>query len=1102
MAISGILKKVFGSKSDRDMKLIKPVLDKVLAAYPAIDALSNDELRARSEALKAKLRECEAPFEKRIAEIKAKLEEDIPVSEKETLATESDKLVKEEDEKIEKVLDEILPEAFAIMKSTARRFKENETIEVSATQMDKDLSINHDFVSIDGEKAIYYNHWMAGGNEITWDMVHYDVQLIGGIVLNGGVKSNKEQMGSIAEMATGEGKTLVATLPVFLNALAGKGVHVVTVNDYLSKRDSEWMGPLYMFHGLSVDCIDKHEPNSDARKRAYNCDITFGTNNEFGFDYLRDNMAVNMTDLVQRKHHYAIVDEDDSVLIDDARTPLIISGPVAKAEDDEQYMEFRPYVENLYQKQRTLVNQVLNDAKKAIAAGKMDDGGMLLFRAYKGLPKYQPLIKFLSEQGMKALMQKAENFYMQDNESQMHIVTDELYFVISEQQHSVEMTDKGHDALANAVSDPDFFVLPDMGSKIADIKKNEELSVEEKQEQQDKLMEEYSLKSERVHTMIQLLKAYAMFQKDVDYIVIDNKVKIVDEQTGRIMEGRRWSDGLHQAVEAKENVKVEAATQTFATITLQNYFRMYHKLAGMTGTAETEAGEFWSIYKLDVVVIPTNRPVIRDDQDDLIYKTKKAKYMAVINKIKELTDAGRPVLVGTTDVETSELLSRMLRIRGIKHNVLNAKEHAREAEIVAQAGQSSTVTIATNMAGRGTDIKLSPEVKAAGGLAIIGTERHDSRRVDRQLRGRSGRQGDPGSSEFYISLEDKLMRLFGSERIAGVVDKLGMADDEALVNGMLSKSIENAQKKVEENNFGIRKRLLEYDDVMNYQREAVYARRRNALSGERIEIDVLNMMIDSASLIAGRAEGMAYQNFEEYVMGQLSIDLGFDEAFFSNAKPEELSDALCNHMQEVYDRRMNTLAEKVYPFIKQIYEKQGSMYQNIAIPISDGRKMLTLSVNLEKAYNTQGKEIAKALSRTIILYQIDEHWKQHLREMDDLRTSVQNAAYEQKDPLVVYKLESYNLFASMLEDLNKDVLSFLLRAFVPLRDDSEARPAQAPRRRTDMSQMQTTRRNDLVTNGEQKSNAPVRVEKKVGRNDPCPCGSGKKYKNCHGAGLV
>lgn len=1091
MAIASILKKVFGSKADRDLKQIRPVLNKVLEAYGPIDNLSNDELRAKTEELKARLRECEAPFEKRIAEIKAKLDEDIPVHEKENLATESDKLVKDEDAEIEKVLEEILPEAFAIMKSTARRFKENATIEVTANDFDRALSINHDFVHIEGDKAVYQNHWIAGGNEVTWDMVHYDVQLIGGIVLH---------QGKIAEMATGEGKTLVATLPVFLNALAGKGVHVVTVNDYLSKRDSEWMGPLYMFHGLSVDCIDKHEPNSDARKRAYNCDITFGTNNEFGFDYLRDNMAVNMTDLVQRKHHYAIVDEVDSVLIDDARTPLIISGPVAKVQDDEQYMEFRPYVESLYQKQRTLVTQVLNDAKKAIAAGKEDEGGMLLLRAYKGLPKYQPLIKFLSEQGMKQLMQKAENYYMQDNEREMHIVTDELYFVISEQQHSVDMTDKGHDLLANAVSNPDFFVLPDVGSQIAEIQKNTELSAEEKQEKKDALMEDYSLKSERVHTVIQLLKAYAMFQKDVDYIVIDNKVKIVDEQTGRIMEGRRWSDGLHQAVEAKENVKVEAATQTFATVTLQNYFRMYHKLAGMTGTAETEAGEFWSIYKLDVVVIPTNRPVIRDDQDDLIYKTKKAKYTAVINKVEELIKEGRPVLVGTTDVETSELLSRMLRMRGIKHNVLNAKEHAREAEIVAQAGMSSTVTIATNMAGRGTDIKLSPEVKKAGGLAIIGTERHDSRRVDRQLRGRAGRQGDPGSSAFYVSLEDKLMRLFGSERIAGVVDKLGMADDEALVSGMLSKSIENAQKKVEENNFGIRKRLLEYDDVMNYQREAVYARRRNALSGERIEIDVRNMMIDSASIIAGRAEGMPYQDFEEYVMAQLSIDLGFDEKFYSNAKGDQLTDALCKQMQTVYERRMNTLAEKVYPFIKMIFEKQGNMYKNIAIPISDGRKMLTLSVDLEKAYNTQGKEIAKALSRSIILYQIDEHWKQHLRDMDDLRQSVQNAAYEQKDPLVVYKLESYNLFATMLEELNKDVLSFLLRAFVPLREDSEARPAQAPRSQ-DMSNMRT-QRNDLTTNGEQKARTPIHVDKKIGRNDPCPCGSGKKYKNCHGAGLV
>ena len=1091
MAIASILKKVFGSKADRDLKQIRPILNKVLEAYGPIDKLTNDELRAKTEELKARLRDCEAPFEKRIAEIKAKTEEDIPVHEKESLATESDKLVKDEDAEIERVLDEVLPEAFAIMKSTARRFKENATIEVTANDFDRALSVNHDFVHIEGDKAVYQNHWVAGGNEVTWDMVHYDVQLIGGIVLH---------QGKIAEMATGEGKTLVATLPVFLNALAGKGAHVVTVNDYLSKRDSEWMGPLYMFHGLSVDCIDKHEPNSDARKRAYNCSITFGTNNEFGFDYLRDNMAVNMTDLVQVKHHYAIVDEVDSVLIDDARTPLIISGPVAKAQDDEQYMEFRPYVESLYQKQRALVTQVLNDAKRAIAAGKEDEGGMLLLRAYKGLPKYQPLIKFLSEQGMKQLLQKAENYYMQDNEREMHIVTDELYFVISEQQHSVDMTDKGHDLLANAVSNPDFFVLPDVGSQIAEIQKNPELSAEEKQEKKDALMEDYSLKSERVHTVIQLLKAYAMFQKDVDYIVIDNKVKIVDEQTGRIMEGRRWSDGLHQAVEAKENVKVEAATQTFATVTLQNYFRMYHKLAGMTGTAETEAGEFWSIYKLDVVVIPTNRPVIRDDQDDLIYKTKKAKYAAVINKIEELIGEGRPVLVGTTDVETSELLSKLLRLRGIKHNVLNAKEHAREAEIVAQAGQSSTVTIATNMAGRGTDIKLSQEVKDAGGLAIIGTERHDSRRVDRQLRGRAGRQGDPGSSAFYVSLEDKLMRLFGSERIAGVVDKLGMADDEALVSGMLSKSIENAQKKVEENNFGIRKRLLEYDDVMNYQREAVYARRRNALSGERIEIDVRNMMIDSASIIASHAEGMPYQDFEEYVMGQLSIDLGFDESFYSNTKGDKLADALCDHMQAVYERRMNTLSEKVYPFIKMIFEKQGNMYKNIAIPISDGRKMLTLSVDLEKAYNTQGKEIAKALSRSIILYQIDEHWKQHLRDMDDLRQSVQNAAYEQKDPLVVYKLESYNLFATMLEELNEDVLSFLLRAFVPLRDDSEARPAQAPRSQ-DMSNMRT-RREDLTTNGEQKARTPIHVDKRVGRNDPCPCGSGKKYKNCHGAGLV
>ena len=1074
------------------MKELRPILDKVLAAYPQIDALSNDELRARSAALKEKIAQIEKPFEERIAAIKEELDTDIPVKRKEELATESDKLVKEEDEKIEEVLMEILPEAFSIMKSTARRFKENAEITVTASDFDRNLSTNHDFVRIEGDKAIWQNHWVAGGNEITWDMVHYDVQLIGGIVLH---------QGKIAEMATGEGKTLVATLPVFLNALAGKGVHVVTVNDYLSKRDSEWMGPLYMFHGLSVDCIDKHEPNSDARKRAYNCDITFGTNNEFGFDYLRDNMAIGLGDLVQRKHHFAIVDEVDSVLIDDARTPLIISGPVGKAESDAQFMEFRPYVERLYTLQRQLVTQTLSEARKLISEGNESEGGKLLFRCHKGLPKYQPLIKYLSEPGIKQLMQKTENFYMQDNERQMHIVTDDLYFVINEQQHSVDMTDKGHDCLAKSVNDSEFFVLPDMGTSIAEIEKSE-ATLQEKQEKKDALMEDFALKSERVHTMIQLLKAYAMFQKDVDYIIDDGKVKIVDEQTGRIMEGRRWSDGLHQAVEAKENVKVENPTQTFATITLQNYFRMYHKLSGMTGTAETEAGEFWSIYKLDVVVIPTNRPVIRDDRNDLIYKTKKAKYAAVIAQVEELVKAGRPVLVGTTDVETSELLSRMLRMRGIKHNVLNAKQHAREAEIVAQAGQSSTVTIATNMAGRGTDIKLSKEVKAAGGLAIIGTERHDSRRVDRQLRGRAGRQGDPGSSTFYVSLEDKLMRLFGSERIASVVDRLGMTEQDALENKMLSNSIEKAQRKVEENNFGIRKRLLEYDDVMNYQREAIYSRRRNALSGERIEIDVMNMMLDTASRLVEKTQGMDFEDMQSVVMGQLSIDPGFDAEFYAQAKPQDIEDKLFNNMEEVYKRRMENLINKVYPFLKEVYEKQGKMYENIAIPISDGRKMLNLSVNLEKAYNTQGREIAKTLSKTIILWQIDEHWKQHLRDMDNLRQSVQNAAYEQKDPLVVYKLESYNLFADMLDTLNKDVLSFLLRAFIPLRDDAPRGPQRPTQpRRTDMSQMQTSR-NDLSTNGEQKSNAPVVAEKKVGRNDPCPCGSGKKYKNCHGKGLV
>ena len=1089
MSFTDVFKKIFGTKAERDLKQLQPVLQKVLAAYPEIDRLSDDQLREKSAELRKIIHDRIAADEDRIAQIKEELEKDIPVDQKEALATESDKLVKKVDEEIEKVLDEILPVAFAVMKSTARRFKENPVVRVKATDFDRTLSATKDFVEIDGDYALWHNHWMAGGNEITWDMVHYDVQLIGGIVLH---------QGKIAEMATGEGKTLVATLPVFLNALAGKGVHVVTVNDYLSKRDSEWMGPLYMFHGLSVDCIDKHQPNSEARRKAYACDITFGTNNEFGFDYLRDNMAISQKDLVQRKHHYAIVDEVDSVLIDDARTPLIISGPVPKG-DDQQFMEFKPYVERLYNNQRTLVTNTLNEAKKLIAAGDEKEGGKLLLRAYKGLPKYKPLIKFLSEPGMKQLLQRTENYYIQDNEREMPVVTDPLYFVINEKQNAVEMTDNGHDLLSNTLSDPKFFILPDVGSEIAEVEKSD-MPLEEKQAKKDSIMSDFALKSERVHTVNQLLKAYAMFEKDVDYVIMDNKVKIVDEQTGRIMEGRRWSDGLHQAVEAKENVKVEAATQTFATITLQNYFRMYHKLAGMTGTAETEAGEFWSIYKLDVVVIPTNRPIARIDNNDLIYKTKKAKYEAVINKIVELTSQGRPVLVGTTDVETSELLSRMLKLRGIPHQVLNAKQHAREAEVVAHAGQKSTVTIATNMAGRGTDIKLSEEVRKAGGLAIIGTERHDSRRVDRQLRGRAGRQGDPGSSTFYVSLEDKLMRLFGSERIAAVVDKMGMQDDEALENNMLSNSIERAQKKVEENNFGIRKRLLEYDDVMNSQREVIYTRRRNALSGERVEIDVMNMMQDMAEIIVETCDGYDYEEFSHFVMKSLSIDPGFDAEFYKDAKKQEISERLFQNMLDVYRRRMDNMVQKAYPVVKDVFEKQGAIYQNIAIPISDGRKMLTLSVNLKKAYETEGKEIARSLTKAITLYQIDEHWKEHLRDMDDLKQSVQNATYEQKDPLLIYKFESFNLFKNMLESLSKDILSFLFRAHIPLR---EAAPVQAPapQRKPDMSQMRTSR-TDLVTNsGEQKSKMPVHVEKTVGRNDPCPCGSGKKYKNCHGRGL-
>ena len=1089
MGFTDLFKKIFGTKAERDLKQLRPMLDKVLAAYETIDKLDDDQLRAKCDELKAKIQEAIAADEKRIAEIKLEIETDIPLDKKEKLATESDKLVKKVDETIETVLNEILPEAFAIMKSTARRFKENNVIRVKATQFDRDLSTTKEFVSIEGDYAVWQNHWMAGGNEITWDMVHYDVQLIGGIVLH---------QGKIAEMATGEGKTLVATLPVFLNALAGKGVHVVTVNDYLSKRDSEWMGPLYMFHGLSVDCIDKHQPNSPARRKAYACNITFGTNNEFGFDYLRDNMAVSMDDLVQRKHHFAIVDEVDSVLIDDARTPLIISGPVPRGED-QQFVEYKPLVERLYNAQKTLVTNLLSEAKKLIAAGNEKDGGILLFRAYKGYPKYKPLIKFLSEPGMKQLLQKVENYYIQDNEREMPFITDELYFVVSEKQHSVDMTDKGRDLITGNLEDPNFFVLPDVGAAVAEVQKDDSLSAEEKQVKKDEIHADFALKSERVHTVTQLLKAYTMFDREIDYIIQDGKIKIVDEQTGRIMEGRRWSDGLHQAVEAKENVKVEAATQTFATITLQNYFRMYHKLSGMTGTAETEAGEFWSIYKLDVVVIPTNRPIARQDQNDLIYKTKKAKYEAVIAKVVELTKAGRPVLVGTTDVETSELLSRMLRLRGIDHQVLNAKQHAREAEVVKHAGEPSTVTIATNMAGRGTDIKLPEEVKNAGGLAIIGTERHDSRRVDRQLRGRSGRQGDPGSSIFYISLEDKLMRLFGGEKIASVVDRMGMEENDVLEAPMLNNAVERAQKKVEENNFGIRKRLLEYDDVMNSQREVIYTKRRNALSGERVEIDVMNMMQDIAQILIEKADGMPYEDFSEYVMSALSIEPGFDEETYAHAKPAELVQKLYDNMVVTHRRRMDTIIQRTLPILKDIAEKNAAMPDDamIRIPVSDGRKIYPVVLNIKKVVESEGRDLVRAISKSIVLYRIDDCWKEHLRDMDDLKQSVQNATYEQKDPLLIYKFESFNLFSQMLEDMNKDVLAFLLRAHIPLRDGSTAQAPAQPRK-PDMSQMNTSR-TDLVTNGgEPKSKMPVHVEKQVGRNDPCPCGSGKKFKNCHG----
>jgi preprotein translocase subunit SecA len=1096
MSINNVISKLFGSKAERDLKSVRPYLDNVLAKEPEIVVLTNDQLRERSQKLKDGIQESIKPYNDEIKELKAKAES-LDIWEREEIFNEIDKIEEKIDEKLEEHLLEILPEAFAIMKDTARRFKENEDVEVTANEFDIGLSMSNDFVDIENGKAIWHNSWVAGGNTITWDMVHYDVQIIGGVVLH---------EGKIAEMATGEGKTLVATFPVFLNALTGRGVHVVTVNDYLAKRDAEWMGPLYMFHGLSVDCIDKHEPNSDARRRAYASDITFGTNNEFGFDYLRDNMALNPSDLVQRKHNYAIVDEVDSVLIDDARTPLIISGPTPKGED-QLFDEFKPQVQKLVNAQKLLFNEIFNDAKKLIASGnekfglkpEEKGGGFKLLQAFKSLPKTKPLIKFLSEQGMKSLLQRTENFYMQNNNKEMHHVVDDLYFVIDEKLNSIDLTDRGFELLAQSTADPDFFVIPDISTELANLE-NEKITDIEKLQKKDEITREYSVKSERIHTINQLLKAYTLFEKDVEYVVIENKVKIVDEQTGRIMEGRRYSDGLHQAIEAKEDVKIEAATQTYATITLQNYFRMYHKLSGMTGTAETEAGELWDIYKLDVVVIPTNREIKRNDYDDLVYKTKREKYAAVINEIERLIGEGRPVLVGTTSVEISESLSGILSRKRIKHNVLNAKLHKREADIVAEAGYSSNVTIATNMAGRGTDIKLSPEVKEAGGLAIIGTERHESRRVDRQLRGRAGRQGDPGSSQFFVSLEDDLMRLFGSERISKVMDRMGLKDGEMIQHSMISKSIERAQKKVEENNFGIRKRLLEYDDVMNAQRTVIYKKRRNALDGERLGVDIANMMFDVCLSVAEEYhENQDYDGFKLELFKVLGIEINISEEEFKHTSKNKLTEIIYDKAKETHKNKTELIANQAYPVIKTVFENRGKMYENILVPVSDGNKVYNVIVNLEKAYKTQGAEIVSAYDKTIVLKTIDDMWKEHLREMDDLRQSVQAASYEQKDPLLIYKLESFDLFKTMLDKINKTVVATLMKGFIPQQQEEDVREAKT-QSKLDLSKMKTGREDAGYhdpSKGKSKPE-PVRVEKKVGRNDPCPCGSGKKYKNCHG----
>jgi preprotein translocase subunit SecA len=1103
-----ISKMIGGRKSEKDVKALMPLVDKINEEYEKLLSLSNDELRGKSIIFKDRIREYLTEIDEEIhaKEAEAEDSEMTDIFQKDKIYEEIDKLKKNRDEQLEEVLNEILPEAFAVMKETAHRFKDNKELTATATELDRELALEKNYIRIDGDKVVYSNSWDAAGTAITWNMLHYDVQLIGGMVLH---------QGKIAEMATGEGKTLVSTLPAYLNGLAGEGVHLVTVNDYLARRDQEWNSPLFEFLGLTTDCIDKHEPHSEERRAAYLADITYGTNNEFGFDYLRDNMVHTPDEMVQRKHHFAMVDEVDSVLVDDARTPLIISGPVPRGEEQE-FVALKPRIQKLVEAQRKVVMESLQVAKKLIKEGQdgSEEGGLHLYRAFKGLPKNHALIKFLSEQGNKVLMQKAENHYLADQEREMHIVTDELYFVIDEKNNTVDLTDKGISLITAAGEDPEFFIMPDIGSEIAEVENDHELSPEEKMKKKDNLLKDFSIKSERIHSMQQLLKAYALFEKDVEYVVLDGKVKIVDEQTGRILEGRRYSEGLHQAIEAKENVKVEAATQTFATITLQNYFRMYHKLAGMTGTASTEAGEFWEIYKLDVVEIPTNLPVVREDNEDLVYKTKREKYRAVIDTVKGLREQKRPVLVGTTSVEVSELLSKMLTFEKIPHNVLNAKQHQREAQIVAEAGLAGNITIATNMAGRGTDIKLGPGVKDAGGLAIIGTERHDSRRVDRQLRGRSGRQGDPGSSQFYASLEDDLMRMFGSERIAGLMDRMGYKEGEVIQHRMISNSIERAQKKVEENNFGIRKRLLDYDDVMNKQRTVIYDRRKHALFGERLALDIDNAFYDVASsIIVAHKNNEDHEGLKMDAIRYLGVDTSITAKELDSLEEHPLTERLYEEARKSYTRKCEELVKQTFPVIQQIYKDQGEKIENISIPFTDGIKGLNVLADLKKLINSNGKQIISALEKSATLAFVDESWKEHLRAMDDLKQSVQSAVYEQKDPLVVYKVEAFGLFREMVVETNREIISFLCKASIPVSQNAPQHIHEGHEQRTDMSKMKMRKEEyagvpagangmeddeDYYENNEPVKQEPVRVGPKVGRNDPCPCGSGKKYKNCHG----